>query len=69
MGHLGSITVVDEHVSDRQLTERFLEQARQLISFGDIANAAAFLLDARSGFVTGQVLYVCGGMTVGAQAL
>ncbi|HEV2677683.1 MAG TPA: SDR family oxidoreductase [Aliidongia sp.] len=32
----------------------------------DIANAAAFLLDARSGFVTGQVLYVCGGMTVGA---
>jgi NAD(P)-dependent dehydrogenase (short-subunit alcohol dehydrogenase family) len=32
----------------------------------DIANAAAFLLDARSGFVTGQALYVCGGMTVGA---
>jgi NAD(P)-dependent dehydrogenase (short-subunit alcohol dehydrogenase family) len=31
----------------------------------DIANAASFLLDARSGFVTGQVLYVCGGMTVG----
>ncbi len=32
----------------------------------DVANAVAFLLDARSGFVTGQVLYVCGGMTVGA---
>ncbi|MFJ7884693.1 SDR family oxidoreductase [Pseudomonas sp. NPDC096917] len=31
----------------------------------DIAQATAFLLDARSGFVTGQVLYVCGGMTVG----
>jgi 3-oxoacyl-[acyl-carrier protein] reductase len=31
----------------------------------DIANATAFFLDARSGFVTGQVLYVCGGMTVG----
>jgi NAD(P)-dependent dehydrogenase (short-subunit alcohol dehydrogenase family) len=31
----------------------------------DIANAASFFLDARSGFVTGQVLYVCGGMTVG----
>lgn len=31
----------------------------------DIAQAAAFFLDARSGFVTGQVLYVCGGMTVG----
>jgi 3-oxoacyl-[acyl-carrier protein] reductase len=32
----------------------------------DVANAVAFLLDERSGFVTGQVLYVCGGMTVGA---
>jgi len=27
----------------------------------DVAHAVAFLLDARSGFVTGQVLYVCGG--------
>jgi 3-oxoacyl-[acyl-carrier protein] reductase len=34
----------------------------------DIANAASFFLDARSGFVTGQVLYVCGGMTVGTVA-
>lgn len=31
----------------------------------DIAHAVSFLLDVRSGFVTGQVLYVCGGMTVG----
>jgi 3-oxoacyl-[acyl-carrier protein] reductase len=32
----------------------------------DVAHAISFLLDVRSGFVTGQVLYVCGGMTVGA---
>jgi NAD(P)-dependent dehydrogenase (short-subunit alcohol dehydrogenase family) len=32
----------------------------------DVAHAVAFLLDARSGFITGQVLYVCGGMTVGS---
>ncbi|WP_417674317.1 SDR family oxidoreductase [Roseibium sp.] len=32
----------------------------------DVAHAVSYLLDARSGFVTGQVLYVCGGMTVGA---
>ena len=32
----------------------------------DVANAVAFLLDERSGFVTGQALYVCGGMTVGS---
>ena len=31
----------------------------------DVAGAAAYFLDARSGFTTGQVLYVCGGMTVG----
>lgn len=31
----------------------------------DVANAAAFFLDKRSGFVTGQILYVCGGLTVG----
>ena len=32
----------------------------------DIANAVSFFLDGRSGFVTGQVLYVCGGLTVGS---
>ena len=31
----------------------------------DIAHAAGFFLDQRSGFVNGQVLYVCGGLTVG----
>ena len=30
----------------------------------DVANAVAFFLDDRSGFVTGQVLYVCGGVTL-----
>lgn len=31
----------------------------------DVANGVHFFLDGRSGFVTGQVLYVCGGLTVG----
>jgi NAD(P)-dependent dehydrogenase (short-subunit alcohol dehydrogenase family) len=31
----------------------------------DVAAAVRFFLGAESGFVTGQVLYVCGGMTVG----
>ena len=35
----------------------------------DVAHAASYLLDARSGFVTGQVLYVCGGMTVGVAGI
>jgi NAD(P)-dependent dehydrogenase (short-subunit alcohol dehydrogenase family) len=31
----------------------------------DVAHGVAMLLVPRSGFITGQVLYVCGGMTVG----
>ena len=32
----------------------------------DIANAASFFLSDASGYVTGQTLYVCGGLSVGA---
>ena len=38
---------------------------RRLGTPEDVANATAWLLDTNTGFVTGQVLYVCGGMTVG----
>ncbi len=31
----------------------------------DIANGVSFFLDRRSGFVTGQTLYVCGGLSLG----
>jgi 3-oxoacyl-[acyl-carrier protein] reductase len=31
----------------------------------DIAHAVSSLIDDRAGFITGQILYVCGGMTVG----
>jgi NAD(P)-dependent dehydrogenase (short-subunit alcohol dehydrogenase family) len=31
----------------------------------DVAHAVSFFLDKRSGFITGQTLFVCGGMTVG----
>lgn len=35
----------------------------------DVAHAVGYFLDRRSGFVTGQIIYVCGGMTVGATGL
>lgn len=35
----------------------------------DVSAAAHFFLQESAGFVTGQVLYVCGGMTVGASAV
>ena len=31
----------------------------------DVAHAVALFMDDRAGFITGQVLYVCGGITVG----
>ena len=31
----------------------------------DVANAVMFFADRRSGFVTGQTLYVCGGSSIG----
>jgi len=36
---------------------------------GDVARAVAFLADPANGFVTGQVLYVCGGTSVGGLVL
>jgi len=36
---------------------------------GDVARAVAFFADADSGFVTGQVLYVCGGASLGSLSL
>ncbi len=49
-------------------TQKILESipAGRLGTPEDIANSVAFFLDARSSFVTGQVLYVCGGLTVGS---
>jgi 3-oxoacyl-[acyl-carrier protein] reductase len=39
--------------------------ARRIGTPDDVAQAVSFFLDEKSGFVTGQVLYVCGGLTVG----
>jgi len=38
---------------------------KRLGSTDDVAHAVGFFLDERSGFITGQTLYVCGGLTVG----
>jgi NAD(P)-dependent dehydrogenase (short-subunit alcohol dehydrogenase family) len=42
---------------------------RRLGEAADVARAVAFFADEASGFVTGQVLYVCGGTSVGSLAL
>ncbi len=51
---------------DNPRTQRIID-AIPVGRFGepqDVANAVAFFLDQRSGYVTGQVLYVCGGVTL-----
>jgi len=42
---------------------------RRLGNADDVARAVAFFVDPDNGFVTGQVLYVCGGTSVGSLAL
>ena len=48
-------------------TQRILETipAQRMGLPSEVAHAVASFLDNRAGFITGQVLYVCGGMTVG----
>lgn len=31
----------------------------------DVAEAVAFFLDRRNGYITGQLLFVCGGLSIG----
>lgn len=40
---------------------------RRLAVADDVAQAVSFFLDTRSGFITGQMLHVCGGQTLGLQ--
>ena len=42
---------------------------RRLGAVDDVARAVMFFADREAGFVTGQVLYVCGGTSVGSLAL
>lgn len=48
-------------------TQRILDAIplRRMGHPGEVAHQVASLLDVRAGFTTGQVIYVCGGMTVG----
>lgn len=60
---------VVEQGSDREHQLAASVPVRRLGEAADVARAVAFFADAASGFVTGQVLYVCGGTSVGSLAL
>ena len=42
---------------------------RRLGESADVARAVDFFVDPVNGFITGQVLYVCGGTSVGSLTL
>lgn len=52
-------------------TQRILDSIAvgRMGTAGDVARAAMFFLSPDNGFVTGQVLYVCGGTTLGTATI
>jgi NAD(P)-dependent dehydrogenase (short-subunit alcohol dehydrogenase family) len=58
----------DANPADSPKTKAIIDRipVKRMGQPADVAHAVAFFLDPRSGFTTGQVLYVCGGMTIGA---
>lgn len=66
-GPIGTELFHQVNPADSPRTRAIIEgiPARRLGTPADVAHAVASFLDERAGFITGQVLYVCGGMTVG----
>jgi len=66
-GPIATELFVSGNPPDSPKTKKILESipVKRMGEPEDIAHAVASLLDDRAGFITGQVLYVCGGLTVG----
>jgi NAD(P)-dependent dehydrogenase (short-subunit alcohol dehydrogenase family) len=60
---------VVEAGSERERSLAASVPVRRLGESADVARAVRFFADPASSFVTGQVLYVCGGTSVGSLAL
>jgi NAD(P)-dependent dehydrogenase (short-subunit alcohol dehydrogenase family) len=69
-GPINTEAFFSDNPSDSPLTRSIVEgiPAGRLGSPRDVAHAVSFFLDDQTGFITGQVLYVCGGLTVGLSA-
>ncbi len=60
---------VVEQGSERERALAASVPVKRLGESADVARAVSFFADPGNGFVTGQVLYVCGGTSVGSLAL
>lgn len=56
---------------DSPLTQEIINSipVKRLGQPKDVAQAAVFFLDKKNGFITGQTLYICGGITVGKSTI
>ena len=71
-GPIGSTNMFHEIVPAGSERERALARSIPVGRLGtpeDVTNAVMFFAGANAGFVTGQVLYVCGGASVGSVSL
>jgi len=66
-GPIGTEAFLTNNPAGSSQTRRIVEgvPVGRLGTPSDVAHAVSFFLDERSGFVTGQVLFICGGLTVG----
>lgn len=66
-GPIATTAFWDNNLPDEPRTLEIVEHipVRRMGEPSDVANAVSFFCDPRSSFVTGQTLFVCGGVTVG----
>ncbi|MDO9636917.1 MAG: SDR family oxidoreductase [Pseudotabrizicola sp.] len=66
-GPIGTAAFWANNPPDAPLTRQIIDKVplRRMGQPEDVANAVAFFCAPASGFVTGQTLFVCGGVTVG----
>lgn len=64
---IGTTAFWANNPTDAPLTRQIIDKVplRRMGRPEDVANAVAFFCAPASGFVTGQTLFVCGGVTVG----
>ena len=55
--------------SDKEKTLAAAVPVKRLGESADVARAVCFFAEAANGFITGQVLYVCGGTSIGSLVL
>ncbi|MFE3836404.1 SDR family NAD(P)-dependent oxidoreductase [Pseudogemmobacter sonorensis] len=66
-GPIGTEAFWKNNPPDAPLTRAIIDQVpvRRMGTGADVANAVSFFAAPAAGFVTGQTLFVCGGVTVG----